>query len=281
MTYPLYANIELQPLNDPRFSTKIIHPTLEPVIYELAVKHPNWVFKDGHMRDAGDRVLHVVAFSAFDDKDNRLGIIEVSRNYGGRSSSPWVFEVRNDRIANAKQRGDRFTSGNRKKVLKTVEKYFGAPTIIERIQTARHAAANHVYYAVHKAEHLLNQVCNETREEFDNYIKAHWDEVLTSMTDAARAVAETIPTLQEESNSITKLHEQINSNAHLTVLIDGDTYITHVAGKTETYTTDNLPEGIKINVGMLKLSEIKNTVANIGVRVSDNAFILYAPSSTT
>lgn len=273
--YPPYPNIELKPL-PPAFTHKVIAPLLEPIIYELAVKNPSWMFTETNVGSSGENGLaHVRAFAVTDDKDNKLGSIELARNYGRRSTSAWVFEITNKRISQSRERGYAVSTANPKVALKTINKYFGPPNLTEKLEAAATNASHGVYSAAVITRENHDKARRQIQPAVSAYVRANWAQVLDSMKDSDRAVAETIPAIKDDLTALDGLLTQIKARQHLTVLIEGDTYITHDGGTTQTYGTDDLPTSIKVNVGLLKLMEIGKPAADIGIRVSDTTFVLY------
>lgn len=274
--YPLYPNIVLTPIpaNETRYDTKVVHPTLEPVIYELAVRHPTWRFMERSMR-SHERVLHVMQFDVYDDKtSNKLGLVEVSRNYGARQTTPWVFEIRSSRISQARERGDAYCTGDPKKAIKAVNKYFGPPSVAERIDEISSKASNMLYSHMHTVRNNRERTRVRLDPEISKYLADHWDDVVASMKEEARAIAETLPAINDEFESVVSMHAEISANKHLTVLITGDTYITYDGTNMTTYSSEDLPESIKINVGLLKLVDSGTVIPDVGVRVGDHNFAL-------
>jgi len=274
--YPLYPNIRMKPLPEGgSFTDKIIAPMLEPIIYELAVSNPTWVFEETNQTSGHDKTIFAKGFHVFDSRRNPLGSVSIERNYGKRNSAPWVFEIANRRIAQSRERGTAVVTGNAKVALKTIKKYFSAPTTAERVdvvtQTARHMA----YSASVTARDEYEDVRRKVSPAVHAYVNANWAQVLDSMKDSDRAIAETLPSLKGVRKSAQSMLDQINAKQHLTVLIDGDTYITHDAGTTRTYGSDDLPVGIKTNLGLLKLMESGKPVLDVGIRISEHTFVLY------
>lgn len=274
--YPLYPNIYIKPLqpHHTAYVRKAILPHLEPVIYELAVKHPTWSFDERHSTSIDD-VLYVRGFHITDPKGERIGTIDMGRNLGKRSTTTWVFEIYNRRIAQSRERGSSVITGDAKVALKTVKKYFSPPSIAERLETISAFAKSRTYEALVNAREKHNVAHNKIKPAVTAFVKSNWAQVLDSMKDSDRVIAESLPALAAEQESVQELSNQISAKQHLTVLIDGDTYITHDGGTTRSYTTDDLPRSIKINVGLLKLVEEGKPLRDIGIKVSDTTFVLY------
>jgi hypothetical protein len=257
------------------FTDKIIAPMLEPVIYELAVNNPTWLFDEMEQTSGHDRTIFAKGFHVLDGKKNHLGKITLERNYGKRNSTPWVFEIANRRIAQSRERGHAVVTGNAKVALKTVRKYFSAPTMTERVDVIAQTARNIAYAAMQEARDEYEKTRKKVTPAIHAYVTANWAQVLDSMKDSDRAVAETIPSLKDAHKSTQSMLDQIHAKQHLTLLIDGDTYITHDGGTTQTYGSDDLPVGIKTNLGLLKLMEVGKPVLDIGIRISEHTFVLY------
>lgn len=274
--YPLYPNIRLHPITESApFKSKVITPILEPLIYEVAVKNPSWTFEEHRLGSGPDNIAHVRAFVVRDSKNNTLGVIEINRNAGARTSSPWVFEISNRRIAQSRQRGNSIITGNPKTALKAIGKYFCAPTINERAAIATSTAEMRVRAAVVEARAERDQARKQIAPAVSAFLEANWAQVLDSMEDSDRAIAETLPGLKGNYRGMEKLLNEIHAKQHLTVLIEGDTYITHDGGTTQTYLSDEVPTPIKVSVGLLKLMDDGKPVVDVGIKIADNMFVIY------
>ena len=274
--YPLYTNIHMNPLPEgSNFTDKVIAPMLEPVIYELAVGNPTWAFEEHGTTTGNNTTLYARGFIVKDAKGNNLGRITLERNYGSRNSTPWVFEITNRRISQSRERGAEVKTGNPKMALKTVRKYFSPPTIVETVDAVAQTARNLAYAVMIDARDEHEKANRKVIPAVNAFVTANWAQVLDSMKDSDRAIAETLPSLKESHQSAQALLDQIHHKQHLTVLIQGDTYITYDGGTIQTYEGDNLPLDIKVNVGLLKLSEAGKTVLDVGIRVSEKSFVLY------
>lgn len=274
--YPLYPNIRLLPIAESApFKSKVITPILEPVIYEIAVKNPSWTFEEHRLGSGPDNIAHVRAFVVRDSKGNSIGLIEINRNSDARTSSPWVFEISNRRIAQSRQRGSSIITGNPKTALKAIGKYFSAPTTSERAAIAASTASVRVHEAVMVAREARDRARGLIAPAISAFVEANWAQVLDSMKDSDRAIAETLPALKETYQGMEDLLQQIKAKQHLTVLIEDDTYITHDGGTTHVYSSDEVPEPIKVSVGLLKLMDDGKPVVDVGIRISNTMFVIY------
>lgn len=274
--YPLYPNIKIVPLppTETRFTSKVIHPALEPIVYELAVRHPSWVFSETAARVNGE-IAQVSGFEIrHSESDARLGRIEVSRNYGARHNTPWVFDIWNPRISSFRERGDTYSTGDPKKAVKAVNKYFSPPSVAEKVaeikSRAQTAVSNHLHMTREKRDRVLHQI----DPWVSNYVDTHWSDIVAGMKEEVRAIAETVPAIKQEFNSVEELYANINASKHLTVLISGDTYITYDGANMTTYTTDTLPAAIKTKVGLLKLMDSGTVLPDVGVKIGDSGFVI-------
>lgn len=274
--YPLYPNILLEPLEPhPAVVNKRILGLLEPVIYELASTNPTWTFKEIPTQyTVVDDTRMVKGFTVHSGEAS-LGRISMSRNYSGRSSTSWVFDISNPRITRARERGSEITTGNPKTALKAVRKFFGPLTLGEKLDITQGVAKTAGYQALIDARERHNRANNSIQPAIAAFVHANWAQVLDSMQDSDRAVAESLTELREEQLSMETFLHQVSAKEHLTVLIEDDTYITHDGKTAQTYTSETLPTGIKVNIGMLKLLETGKVVRDVGIRISGKSFILY------
>ena len=265
--YPLYSNITVK-------EDMKIYPFLETLIYTLAEKNPSWTFEqswtrwENNVRYAGEFKVSVTATKEL------LGEIGVDTRRHPDKGRENVYTVANERISRSRDRGRALKSSKIKEVIKAINKNFHAETIKERIDKAWVQAEWHLMHSHRNTYSELEDVRAKLGKVALSVVRrTHWDtfmQVLTEVSPELAKSATELDELIEQHNKAEDLHSKFQSKNLLTVIIDDGKYIvSDNSGNMRTYTSDDLPEQVKQQVGMLKLVEEKAPIPGVGLRVGD------------
>lgn len=257
------------------------HALLEPVIAKLAVLYPLWTFKgSGHMSVGNDSVwLYSFAISC---DDELLGKIE--RRYEGRD---YQICVTNDRIKASLERGTFYKTKASDKAIAKVKKMFSPKTTQESAHSARESAAK----AAQTAE--WNKTCEKDDahdvvlraakkfvmgpgfDMFMEYVKTHYPR---QEYDLLATKNEVVTKAAEDLVTITAVREVLrNGKGGAVVTRRGGTYVLEGGDKLEICDDNTLPEWVRNRIGMLKLIERDQFVSGLGMRATENVFVLVKP----
>lgn len=257
-----------------------VEKQIKPFVEALAMKYPQWRFVATQFwyqrpNDA-DPYAEAYRFYVYDGRE-ALG--EISTDYGRGHEK--VYTIRNERISDARQRGDTTKTKDLGKAVKTVGKMFGAKTINERLIEARNEAAVDISRVHSDRSSTFNRTYDHIAKHLMPYVMANY-ESLAPIAVQGGASAETVGRLMTayDEHQITKeIYECQQNNSGAVVLIHGSDYA--VMGKddkgehtTRMFSTDTLPPHIKRSVGMLKLVEPKHFVKGAGLKIHDQAFFV-------
>ena len=271
--YPLYDNIILTPINGVILE---LHPFIEPLLYKVAESNPHWTLEQDHynwlngkMVAADFKVINTATKEVLGD----LGV-DVRRSPSGRES---VFSIHNERIQSKRDRGHSYKTAKLKDALKTIRKEFYPRTVKERVHTGLEQAQWYIAHALRSSQQELEDVKNSLGKVALSVVRrAHWDVFMQVLTEVAPELAKKATDLDElieQHNQMEAIHNNYSSKKLLTVIIDGDKYTVVDNADVRTYTSDDLPEQVKQQVGLLKLVEEKEVVAGVGLRVGELYFI--------
>jgi hypothetical protein len=248
-----------------------VEKDIKPFVEALAKKYPQWRFMATQFwyQRPNDAEPYAEAYR-FYVYDGREALGQISTDYGRNREK--VFTINNERIADARERGDTTKTKDLKKAVKIVGKMFGAKTIHERLAEASNDAATDIA-RVHSDR---AGTFNRTYDHMANY------ESLAPIAVQGGANAETVERLlsaHDEFKITKEIYECQQNNTGAVVLIHGSDYA--VMGKddsgehkTRIFSTETLPLHIKRSVGMLKLVEPKYFVKGAGLKIHDSAFFV-------
>lgn len=260
-----------------------VEKQIKPFVEALAMKYPQWRFvatRFWYQRpDEGEPYAEAYRFYVYDGRE-ALG--QISTDSGrGRKFNEKVYAIHNERIANARERGDTTKTKDLKKAVKIVDKMFGARTVNERLAEVLKQANNTICEVYGDRASSFRRTYDHTVRHLMPYVLANY-ETLAPIAVAGGASQETVgrlTTAHDEYKITSEIHECLQKGTGAVVLIHGNDYA--VMGRddkgehtTRMFSTDTLPPHIKRSVGMLKLVEPKHFVKGAGLKIHDQAFFV-------
>jgi hypothetical protein len=248
---------------------------LEPLVEELAIKHPEWKFGHDHARrnHVGDgKVAWTYERMKVMDKYEELGQIGIDYTRAGKR-----FWINNHRVEGMRERGSGVKTTDIKKAIRHVDKFFGRKNLNEKLAEARDKARNVIenisrdkYY---KHQGVWNAIQNDARQ----YIAENIQAFMAATNNHKQA--EEFPVAVQELDHANNVRAMTNSNKSYLVFIEGMNYSVSLGQSLpEIMTSEELPAFIRMGVGMLKLIENGVLITNIGFRVDESTFVVLPPS---
>jgi hypothetical protein len=240
---------------------------MEDVIKEIARRHPDWIFSSLGIEEARK-------FTVFhkSDTSNPLGYINEDYKYV-RGERCRLFTIDNWRITQMRQRGSNIQTSKPKEALKAVEKYFFPLTDQEHTEQAFKEAYQLAQREANDARHTLDRSVRALHQPMMTFAHERWDEFVSMLSGDERIEALSLLKHQQLANEAKALYREIDSKKCLTVYLTNGKYTVQQGEVLQDYESDTLPEHIKTKVGLLKLVENKQVVAEVGVRV-DNLYVI-------
>jgi hypothetical protein len=248
---------------------------IEPLIEELAIKHPEWRFEHQYARrnlvSASGGVTWVYERMKVMDKYEEIGQIGIDYIRTGKR-----FWINNHRVEGMRERGSGVKTTDIKKAIRHVDKFFGRKNLNEKLAEARDKARNVIenisrtkYY---EYQGVWNAIQNDARKYIAENIQA-----FTAATN--NASAEKFPVAVQELDHTNNVREMTNSNKSYLVFIDGMNYSVSLGQSLpQLMASEELPAFIRRGVGMLKLVEDGVLITNIGFRVDESTFVVLPQS---
>lgn len=280
-----YANIILKQDNDDANGNRLpskIDPFLALLVEPLALKYPNWEFKesgtsyesymDSATNSYGKKNFTATTFKVF-EKREELGSIYVDK-YNRQER----YAVDNFRIDAMRERGSGMKTIHLKKAMRHVEKYFGKKNLDEKMKDARDRAETVAYHAsneLHRQqEWAWNKLTNDAKEFL---VSKYWHEFSACVDIKHNKEAVEYPKLLSEGKAGKQLYDAVRDSKkdYYLVSIEGMRYsISRANDPIQIKESDELPAFIKRSVGMLKLLEDKQIIGGVGMRVDAETFIV-------
>ena len=261
---------------------------LAPLVEKLALAHPEWQFKSHHCRKfygthaSGADFAMVIERVKVVDKYEELGLLGTDYTSKGKR-----FYVSNHRTEKMRERGSGMKTIHLDKACKHVDKFFGRMNHGEKIEQATQETRDATYRVMQESWYPMRNAWVEIEEVAKNFVVDNLDTFKSYLQTNSNAkttqiqAVDKLPSLFAECVGMQALHNSVDKNQHILVLLDGMNYIVKHNNQVEVKTSEELPDYVRRGVGMLKLVEEKHAITNIGVRVNEITFALIPPNNVS
>ena len=266
-----YANIELlERTEDGEVVIPRIDTFLKPLIEQLALKYPSWIFRQSstaYTYDAGKRSdFRATVFDVL-DKREVLGKIYFERIRSGHR-----FVVENFRVNELRERGTGMKTIHLDKAMKQVGKYFGKKNTSEKLKEAREQAQHALHVVSRNITHKQHAAWQKITDKAKDFLLTkYWDE----FTNEYGINPDEFPIAHAEGKACDQVAHAYGKGNTWLVHIDGIDYALQKGSQNPTIkTSEQLPDYIRQGIGMLKLIGDKQIISGVGLRVDQSTFVL-------
>jgi hypothetical protein len=264
----------------------VIHPELKPLIDALALRYPSWEIKctrwdrwhndEEHPAISGKEVGRYFDIT---QKGETLGEVWIE-GYGKRR-----FGFNNSRIGKSMERGYGKKTGDIKKAIKEIGKWFTPASLAERVESLVEGATRELHGHTRSTRYAVSNAWTDNIERTaQHFVLGRWEEFLkyvqadTMLNQSDRTQIVKLPEAMETKSIagyINRAHE--NGTASI-VILENDNYIFKRKGSDEVsiLSSSEVTEYMRLNIGMLKLLDSDDGVAMTprGVKTKANCFII-------
>jgi hypothetical protein len=261
-----------------------IHPFMKPLINQLALEHPQWVFRrETHAYTTSDEGRVPVATS-FDILEKRevLGTIRWETRYR-QFKNESVFVIENPRIGKARRRAEVKTC-DIKRAKAVVSKFVSPKSLVERFAEEQLGAALVLETVVTNKARAYAYSYEPILGMQAVYMKNNWESFRASLTSEQLVLMQRMDEATDERNASQSVKDAYKNGKALTVHIHGDNYLTGNTvgnGRMNLLLSEELPPHIKRAIGILKLVEPSQVVSQVGFKANDNTFIVFSDEPKT
>lgn len=253
-----------------------VHPFMRPLIEELSKKHPLWEFVSESMGSPNsDSSFYIYSRFTIYEHGEELGWIDRT-SYSRSGVESYAFN--NERLNKKRQRGAYNTTKILKQAVKAINENMYGLTIPERLIQARSKTSSEVSSAVYMVNRNYDDVCAKLKAEMIQFTMARWAEFEALPLTGVKADARSkFLDIHERMEGAKPIRDANTHNGGVMVLeLNGRFYVQPDSDKTQVFqfTLDELPEYMKMGIGMLRLMDVKGMVDHIGVRVDTNVYYL-------
>jgi len=254
-----------------------VHPFMKPLINQLALEHPQWVFRrETHAYTTSDEGRVPVATS-FDILEKRevLGTIRMDTRYR-QYKNEMVYIIENDRIGRARRRTT-IKTNDIKRAKAIVSKFISPKHLSERFSEQWIGAFTMLESVVVNKARAYAYSYEPILDMQAVYMKDNWESFRASLTPEQLVLVQRMDEATNERNASLSVKDAWQKGEALLVHIHEDNYL---IGKTvsnatlESKLSEELPPHTKRAIGILKLVEPSQVVSQVGFKANDNTFII-------
>jgi hypothetical protein len=261
-----------------------LNPFLARLILPLARRNPQWLFIHSHDKRTpldSDGVRDVTHFIVYEGGEE-LGWIRRGTRWGSGINEQ-VFEFDNSRLRSKRQRGGSTMTKDRARAIRTIENTFYAKTNEEWVAIARNVVATKTNQISASAGVEVMRTKSRLGEPLWDYALGRWDTVGPEIC-ASEAEAAKVPEQVETVRQTGEIHDKWTNSKVWVVVLRGSRYLVeHQANRevVQVMESDELPDRLRLGIGMLKLQEVGEMIPGIGVRAADDVFMVTEEEQTT
>lgn len=266
-----YTNVYI--IRDPQYAKKAVaHKNIRPLLDRLITKRPSWVFKAHRVQDYNSTEMIAMTFDVWCDGE-MLGDISIS-------STTRTGEVKVDyrydthRIQQGRQRGTWTKTTKLDVAVKGILKAFYPKTIGERVTAAQNAVHSRLRNNTNSAGHAFGTVSRTVNAAITNFVITNWEELAPRMREAGINLSDKMPELYRTWREAEKVEDAHVAEEGCVIVLRGSDYVVTTGGGTVVKSSEQLPDIVRRNLGLLKLSTAGETIPNIGIRIDDYTFFV-------
>jgi hypothetical protein len=251
----------------------IVDTFLEPLVEELALKHPEWKFEaDYNTRRHTDKgIAWTIERMKITDKYEVLGQIGIDYFNSGKR-----FWINNHRVQDLRERGSGMKTIHLNKAIRHVEKFFGLKNLDEKLTEARQQARETIENISREKYYAFNGVWRNIEERGRLFLLENIEDFKAATKDTPVATSvELFPEAMFNLTHANNVRDMVSKDKAYLVFIDGMNYSVSLGqSQPSIMSSEELPDFIRRGVGMLKLVEKQMMITNVGFRADENTFVV-------
>jgi len=250
-----------------------VRQELTVVMDHLTRERPTWRFKSTERLYSGSDLRWLNRFFIY-DHDEELGELYLEHHW--RDGTP-RFYFDNHRLSKARMKNQKNFTTKPDVAAKRILKAFHLKTPKERAAESISVARGVVQDLLNSADWPLRRAKQVIERELFEYASRNWDSIKVLLS--ADAVKMDLPGLMQERDEAQAMMDAMSNRAGRIVRLEpngaymvarpeNDSY--HV----ESFTDSTLPDDLRGALGLLKLVEDNNSIADVGVRVDAKLYFV-------
>jgi hypothetical protein len=107
-----------------------------------------------------------------------------------------------------------------------------------------------------------------------NFVMANWEELAPRMREAGIKLSDDMPEAYRAWREVEEVEDAYAAEKGYVIILRGNDYVVTMGDETVVKSSEQLPDIVRRNLGLLKLSVAGETIPNIGIRMNDYTFFV-------
>jgi len=274
-------NVHAPEVKEPVVGYKVTS-ALATVIWELALKNPMWTFKVTNFSWAvDDKQQKTMVANKFVVSHNWETLGSIERGY--RSNIGELIEIESHRITT---RSNNYRTDNSEKAIAKVRKTFKPRSVLEVAAEAVGTADTVVRQEHHGKDRAMRKYQEEIKQKAIDYVTKGPGYNLFleyAKQQGDKSVANSLEMMQiatDELSTIEGIKTAMGAKKSALIVVDEGKYLVKINDNVQLYDDTTLPVQFREELGLLKLVNEKQFVADVGCRVSKEIYVLKLDKQT-
>lgn len=249
-------------------------PELAEMIRLIQKKRPHWTFKNTieyvwSLASSQEGHINIEKVQVYDG-DDHLGWVGWGQKNGWGNR---VYQFDNFRLKGARSRGSANYSSKVETAASRIIKTFHSKTPKELMDDAATNVGKAAYYNSVDRQQEYNTAYRKISNAIEKFVVANWQHIQPELGDIASAMD--LPELIATAKRASALNAVYKDGRGWVILAQTNgRYITKRDGIINTYTDADLPDRMRMGLGLLKMVEDGTAIDGIGVRGKNSVFFV-------
>lgn len=276
MPLELFANTDFDKYADNNRGDKLggVIPHLGGLMLELIKRYPQWNFVaiSGNYHERlvdGTKVRLATKFGVY-EKREMIGFVGYDRSYARGDQ----YVVGNDRISASKDRQSCTKTTKLDVALRLVKKNFSPKTTDEYFEKSIEVVTENINRLVIRANQDTRGYYNALQTKMAQYVRNNWSSFVDTLNQEGKDTCAKYMEAHEKLDINQNIQTLFQKGDASTILIRDNDYIIKNKGGVTMCPSEQLPQELKLKLGMLKLSAVGTVVEGMGYRATDESFVI-------
>jgi hypothetical protein len=278
-----YKNVFRQERKDNVADQGLLAAPLVPLIDTLVAKRPKWKFvaarRAGLTRVPDGTAILTWTFVEVYENNEKLGEIDYTYSHrDGENKIAYCYD--NHRLMDKRKRGSWTKTTKMDKAVKEILKLFRPKDTTEIVRSRMELVAGVVEHTKNFAGHnFLRSYSNLRDRHLSNFVMSNWDILVPLLEKAEVPYDPNLPDHYASAEKAKAMAASLETDG-VTILVRANDYIVvQATGDVEIKTSEELPSEVRSKLGMLKLTEVKQYIPDIGIRCAPDTYFISGKDS--
>jgi hypothetical protein len=282
-----YKNVyrrEYKAQNNPYQGPAVLAPKLAPFVDAILAQRPKWKFVARQragtvLQDDGTNTPAFGTLQVYTENDEILGELDTTYTYrGGESQLTYTYD--NERLSDKRQRGSWSKSTKLDKAVKDVLKNFRPKNTNEIVRERMSLAGSVVGQTAAEAQKKFMNPYSKLNQQMTNFVMYNWATLSPMFTKAGLEFDPELPELYAAAMKAKEMKESFAPDGGVTIIVRPSDYlVVRNTGVDDKYDVqikapEELPAEVRRKLGILKLTELRQYVPDMGVHCAKNTYFI-------